>query len=318
MTVPLLFLLDGVSLSYEQLGHGAHTSRGQEIKGMQCPNCGQDNRGGAKFCDECGTPLSAQPVQTDPVQTHDGRRQLTVMFCDVVGSIALAGRLDPEEWRDIIQVYQETCATVVRRFSGYIAQYLGDGLLVYFGYPITHEDDAVRAIKTGLGILAELQAMNARLKEPGRARLFPTDGKESQGIRLRIGIHTGQVVVGNMGAGERHEQLALGETRNIAARLQSIAKADTMVISAATFRLVEGFFECHTLGPHALKGITTPLSVYHVIAEGSAQSRFGGCARSGSDSARRTGKRPPISPRTVRRGQSPTRPGRSLRRGPGH
>ena len=253
---------------------------------MQCPNCGQDNRVGAKFCDECGTPLSvrpaqpisdlppSQPVQTDPVQTHDGRRQLTVMFCDVVGSTALAGRLDPEEWRDIIQVYQETCATVVRRFSGYIAQYLGDGLLVYFGYPMAHEDDAVRAVKTGLGILAELQAMNARLKEPGRAHLFPTEGKESQGIRLRIGIHTGQVVVGNMGAGERHEQLALGETPNIAARLQSIAKADTMVISAATFRLVEGFFECHTLGPHALKGIATPLSVYHVIAEGGAQSRF--------------------------------------------
>lgn len=241
---------------------------------MQCPNCGQDNRGGAKFCDECGTPLSSQPVQTDPAQTHDGRRQLTVMFCDVVGSTALAGRLDPEEWRDIIQVYQETCAAVVRRFSGYIAQYLGDGLLVYFGYPIAHEDDAVRAVKTGLGILAELQAMNVRLKEPGRARLFPTEGKESQGIRLRIGIHTGQVVVGNMGAGERHEQLALGETPNIAARLQSIAKADTMVISAATFRLVEGFFECHTLGPHALKGITTPLSVYHVISEGGAQSRF--------------------------------------------
>ncbi len=105
---------------------------------MQCPNCGQDNRVGAKFCDECGTPLSvrpaqptsglpsSQPVQTDPVQTHDGRRQLTVMFCDVVGSTALAGRLDPEEWRDIIQLYQETCAAVVQRFSGYIAQYLGD------------------------------------------------------------------------------------------------------------------------------------------------------------------------------------------------
>ena len=130
------------------------------------------------------------------------------------------------------------------------------------------------AVKTGLGILAELQAMYARLKEPGRAHLFPTEGKESQGIRLRIGIHTGQVVVGNMGAGERHEQLALGETPNIAARLQSIAKADTMVISAATFRLVEGFFECHSLGPHALKGIATPLSVYHAIAEGGAQSRF--------------------------------------------
>ena len=260
---------------------------------MQCPNCGQANRTGAKFCDECGIPLPVRPVgetaslssaqsTPEPPQQnrppapdpHAGRRQLTVMFCDIVGSMALAGQLDPEEWRDIVQTYQDTCAGVIQRFDGYIAQYLGDGLLVYFGYPIAHEDAAVRAVKAGLGILAQLNRMNSQIRQTGRLPSLCKNGKGAPRIRLRIGIHTGQVVVGDMGAGERHEQLALGETPNIAARLQSIAKANTAVMSAATYRLVEGFFECHTLGPHALRGKATPISVYQVIGEEGAQSRF--------------------------------------------
>ena len=260
---------------------------------MQCPNCGQANRTGAKFCDECGIPLPVRPVgetaslssaqsTPEPPQQnrppapdpHAGRRQLTVMFCDIVGSMALAGQLDPEEWRDIVQTYQDTCAGVIQRFDGYIAQYLGDGLLVYFGYPIAHEDAAVRAVKAGLGILAQLNRMNSQIRQTGRLPSLCKNGKGAPRIRLRIGIHTGQVVVGDMGAGERHEQLALGETPNIAARLQSIAKANTAVMSAATYRLVEGFFECQTLGPHALKGKATPISVYQVIGEEGAQSRF--------------------------------------------
>ena len=263
---------------------------------MPCPNCGQANRTDAKFCDECGTPLPVRPlgetapvssVQSkpeplqhnrppapDPLPAPTGRRQLTVMFCDIVESMALAGQLDPEEWRDIVRTYQETCAGVIQRFGGYIAQYLGDGILVYFGYPIAHEDAAVRAVKTGLGILAELHQMNSQLRQAERLQ-SPRQGiKDAPRIRLRIGIHTGQVVVGDMGVGERHEQLALGETPNIAARLQAIAKADTVVMSAAVYRLVEGFFACHTLGPHGLKGKTTPISVYQVIAEAGAQSRF--------------------------------------------
>ena len=260
---------------------------------MSCPNCGQANRTGAKFCDECGTPLLVRPVDEPtpapaaqstreprrspapaPVHAPTGRRQLTVMFCDIVGSTALAGRLDPEEWRDIVRTYQETCAGVIHRFGGYIAQYLGDGILVYFGYPIAHEDAAVRAVKTGLGILAELDQMNSQLRQTGRQPSFRPSAKDASRIRLRIGIHTGQVVVGDMGAGERHAHLALGETPNIAAHLQAIAKADTVVMSAAVYRLVEGFFACQTLGPHALKGKTTPISVYQVIGEEGAQSRF--------------------------------------------
>ncbi len=260
---------------------------------MSCPNCGQANRTGAKFCDECGTLLLVRPVgQTPPVpsaestpephrpstpaprDTSTGRRQLTVMFCDIVGSTALAGRLDPEEWRDIVRTYQETCAGVIQRFDGYIAQYLGDGILVYFGYPIAHEEAAVRAVKTGLGLLAQLPQMNTQLRQTGRRASLRPRADEAPRIRLRIGIHTGQVVVGDMGAGERHEPLALGETPNIAARLQAIAKANTLVMSAAVYRLVEGFFACQTLGPHALKGRTTPISVYQVIGEEGAQSRF--------------------------------------------
>ena len=263
---------------------------------MQCPNCGQTNRPEAKFCDQCGTRLAVRPVSeaasSSPLQlvqepthppvphgaealhTHTGRRQLTVMFCDIVGSTALASQLDPEEWRDIVRTYQETCAGVIQHFDGHIAQYLGDGLLVYFGYPIAHEDAAVRAVKTGLGILAQLSPMNTKLRKAGRLQALQTNGKRKPQIRLRIGIHTGQVVVSGVGTEERHEHLALGETPNIAARLQSIAKANTVVMSAATYRLVEGRFECHTLGPHALKGIATPLSVYQVVAEEGAQSRF--------------------------------------------
>ena len=260
---------------------------------MSCPNCGQVNRTGAKFCDECGTPLLVRPVGETasvpsvqstrepqrspvpaPVHAPTGRRQLTVMFCDIVGSTALTGQLDPEEWQDIVRTYQETCASVIQRFGGYIAQYLGDGILVYFGYPIAHEDAAVRAVKTGLGILAQLDQMNSQLQQTERQPSFRPSTKDPPQIRLRIGIHTGQVVVGDVGAGERHEHLALGETPNIAAHLQTIAKADTVVMSTAVYRLVEGFFECQTLGPHTLKGKATPISVYQVIREEGAQSRF--------------------------------------------
>lgn len=263
---------------------------------MPCPNCGQDNRTGARFCDECGTPLLArpvgeaatvlsaqskpepyqrnQPLAPDPSPAPTGRRQLTVMFCDIVESMALTGQLDPEEWRDIVRTYQATCASVIQRFGGHIAQYLGDGILVYFGYPIAHEDAAVRAVKTGLGILAQLNHMNSQLRQTERLQSLRPGAKDAPRLRLRIGIHTGQVVVGDMGAGERHEQLALGETPNIAARLQAVAKANTVVMSAAVYRLVEGFFECQTLGPYALKGKTTPISVYQVMGEEGAQSRF--------------------------------------------
>jgi class 3 adenylate cyclase len=154
------------------------------------------------------------------------RRQLTVLFCDLVDSTALAGQLDPEDLREVVRAYQTTCAEVIQQFGGYIAQYLGDGLLIYFGYPQAHEDDAQRAVRASLGMLTAMQALNTHLEQDKDIRLA-----------IRLGIHTGLVVVGDIGAAGRQEQLALGETPNIAARLQGLAEPDTVVISEATAQL---------------------------------------------------------------------------------
>jgi TOMM system kinase/cyclase fusion protein len=191
------------------------------------------------------------------------RRQLTVLFCDLVDSTSLASRLDPEEWREVVRAYQEACAKVIARYEGHIAQYLGDGLLVYFGYPQAHEDDAQRAVRTGLGMMEALRQLNARL------------GQE-RGVQLavRLGVHTGLVVVGEVGGETRHEQLALGDTPNVAARLQGIAAPDTLVISAATFRLLGGVFACQPLGASLLKGFAQPREVYQVLYESMARSRL--------------------------------------------
>jgi class 3 adenylate cyclase/predicted ATPase len=191
------------------------------------------------------------------------RHQLTVLFCDLVDSTALAGQLDPEDLREVVRAYQHTCTEVIDHFDGHIAQYLGDGLLVYFGYPVAHEDDALRAVRAGLAMIEAIGRLNRRLEQ-------------GQGVRLalRLGIHTGLVVVGEMGAGARHESLALGETPNLAARLQGLAAPDTVVFSATTFRLIQGLFECRELGPQTLKGVATPVLVYRVIRESGAQSRL--------------------------------------------
>ena len=138
------------------------------------------------------------------------RRQLTVLFCDLVDSTVLASQLDPEDLREVVRAYQDTCAKVIARFEGHIAQYLGDGLLVYFGYPLAHEDDAQRAVRAGLGMVEALGQLNTRLKQEG-LRPAPTQSRQ-RGVELavRLGIHTGLVVVGEVGGGTRQEQLALG------------------------------------------------------------------------------------------------------------
>src|SRR5207245_7601222 len=182
-----------------------------------------------------------------------------VMFCDLVESTKLSSQLDPEEYRDVIRPYHQVCSEVITRFEGHIAQLLGDGLLVYFGYPQAHEDDAHRAVRTGLGILEAMGDLNKRLEQDKGITLA-----------LRFGIHTGLVVVGAMGGGGRHEQLALGETPNVAARVQGQAAPDTVVISAAAYRLVQGLFECQDLGSHTLHGVSTPLSLYRVVGKSAA------------------------------------------------
>src|SRR6266704_6798312 len=207
--------------------------------------------------------MPVSPAATRRVAPEAERRQLTVLFCDLVDSTALAARLDPEELREVVRAYQATCAAVIQRFEGHIAQYLGDGLLVYFGYPLAHEDDAQRAVRAGLGIVEALGPFNTHLEREREVQLA-----------VRLGIHTGLVVVGPMGDGTRQEQLALGETPNIAARLQGIAAPNTLVISAATLQLLGGFFACQSLGTHLLKGLPQPLEVYRVLYESMARSRL--------------------------------------------
>jgi class 3 adenylate cyclase len=178
-----------------------------------------------------------QPSPTSPTPEAE-RRQLTVLFCDLVDSTVLATQLDPEVWREVVRAYHSTCAEVIQRFDGHIAQYLGDGLLVYFGYPQAHEDDAQRAVRAGLDILEAMDMLNDQLKR-------------DQGLRLAVcmGIHTGLVVVGAMGGGARQAQLALGDTPNVAARLQGFAAPDMLVSSAATHRLGRGYVTEADLGP---------------------------------------------------------------------
>ena len=200
---------------------------------------------------------------TGPGTPDAERRQLTVLVCDLVESTALASHLDPEDYREVVRAYHQACATVITGCEGYIAQYLGDGLLVYFGYPLAHDDDAPRAVRAGLGLVAALG--------PLKARLEPAHGIR---VAVRVGIHTGVVVVGALGEGERQEQLAFGETPNIAARLQALAAPDTVVMSAATARLVAGYFVCQPLGAQALKGVAQPFQVYQVLWESGAQTRL--------------------------------------------
>jgi class 3 adenylate cyclase/predicted ATPase len=193
-----------------------------------------------------------------------------VLFCDLVDSTPLASQLDPEDLREVVRAYQDTCAKVIARFDGYIAQYLGDGLLVYFGYPRAHEDDAQRAVRAGLGIVEAMGPLNTRLTQ-----------EHSVQLAVRLGIHTGLVVVGEVGGGTRQEQLALGETPNLAARLQGIAAPNTLVISATTFQLLGGFFACQPLGTPLLKGLAQPLAVYRVLYESMARSRLEAASSTG-------------------------------------
>ena len=191
------------------------------------------------------------------------RRPLTVLFCNLVDSTTLAERLDPEDFREVVHAYHQTCAEVIQRFDGYLAQYLGDGVLAYFGYPVAHEDDAQRAVRTGLGMLDALERLNTRLALPPGDR-----------VTVRLGVHTGLVVVGDIGAGTATQPLALGETPHIAARLQSLAAPNTLVISAATYHLIEGYFTCEALGEQPLRGLAQPLRMYRVLRPSGVQSRL--------------------------------------------
>ncbi len=202
-----------------------------------------------------------------PIAPHDTaeRRQVTVMFSDLVGSTALSARMDPEDLREIISGYQKCVAETVQRFGGFVAKYMGDGVLVYFGYPQAHEDDAERAVRAGLDLVAAVSAL-----------------KTHAPLQTRVGIATGLVVVGDLiGSGASQEQAIVGETPNLAARLQSIAEPDSVVIGESTRRLVGNLFELEDLGSEELKGITGVVRAWAALRAASVESRFDALHASG-------------------------------------
>ena len=204
-------------------------------------------------------PASPQPTFTEPkTQDTAERRQVTVMFSDLVGSTALSARMDPEDLREVISSYQKCVAETVRRFGGFVAKYLGDGVLVYFGYPQAHEDDAERAVRAGLELIAAVTALKTRSP-----------------LQTRVGIATGLVVVGDLiGSGEAQERGIVGETPNLAARLQGLAEPNTVVIAESTRRLIGNLFELEDLGAKDLKGIAEPVRAWAALRASAVESRF--------------------------------------------
>jgi class 3 adenylate cyclase len=203
--------------------------------------------------------LTSQPAmrQAKPQDTAE-RRQVTVMFSDLVGSTALSARMDPEDLREVISAYQKCVAESVQRFGGFVAKYMGDGVLVYFGYPQAHEDDAERAVRAGLELISAVSALKA-----------PSP------LQTRIGIDTGLVVVGDLiGSGEAQERGIVGETPNLAARLQGVAEPNTVVIAESTRKLIGNLFELQDLGAKDLKGIGERVRTWAALRPSSVESRF--------------------------------------------
>jgi predicted ATPase/class 3 adenylate cyclase len=235
---------------------------------ISCASCGACNRAGARFCSKCGKALTLEggappptPV-TGPTATTPSaeRRQLTVMFCDLVGSTALSARLDPEDMREIIGAYHRCCAGVIPKYGGYVSRYVGDGVLAYFGYPQAHEDDAERAVRAALSLTDAVGKL--------RTEHIVT-------LQVRIGIATGIVVVGDVvGEGEAQERGVVGDTPNLAARLQAVAAAGKVLISHSTWRLTHGLFEYNDLGQLPIKGLAEPVQVWQVLGVSTLESRF--------------------------------------------
>jgi class 3 adenylate cyclase/tetratricopeptide (TPR) repeat protein len=207
-----------------------------------------------------GPAPAADATPIPPVADAAERRQLTVMFCDLVGSTALSARLDPEDMREIVRAYQDACSGAVARYDGFVAKFMGDGVLAYFGFPRAHEEDAERAVRAGLDIAAGVVKLETHPKES---------------LKVRIGIATGIVVVGDLvGVGSAQEQAVVGDTPNLAARLQALAEPGNIVIAESTRRLLGGTFELTPLGPQTLKGFDAPVPAWTVLREAENVGRF--------------------------------------------
>ena len=229
---------------------------------MDCPICRAGIPDDSKFCGQCGASLrvatgsSPSPPIVHPAPSAE-RRQLSIMFCDLVGSTELSVRLDPEDLREVVVAYHTYVAETVAQFGGFVAKYMGDGVLIYFGYPRAHEHDAERAVHAGLALVKAI---------PER------DWPSNIVVHVRVGIATGLVVVGNLGAVKEHE--VIGETPNLAARLQEYAEHNTVVIESNTRRLTGGLFDYRELGEVALKGFAGDVRAWQVTGVGAAESRF--------------------------------------------
>lgn len=221
-------------------------------------------QGGSYFCGASVASLGLNDPGAESQNVGGAeRRQLTVLFCDMVGSTQIAAAFDAEDWREMLREYQQFVASSVEALDGSVAQYLGDGVVAYFGYPEAHEDDAERAVRAGLEVVTALLSRREELER-----------RYGQPLSCRIGIHTGPVVIGEVGGGGRSEMLAIGATTNVAARLQSAAHPNTVVISKATLNLVRGMFVVEDLGAHTLKGFANPVELYRVVEPTEAATRF--------------------------------------------
>jgi class 3 adenylate cyclase/predicted ATPase len=230
----------------------------------KCQSCGANNKPGAKFCNQCAAPLDAS-TRAAPIESRreikddiaGERRHLSVLFCDLVGSTEIASRVDPEEWREIVGNYHRAGAQAIERFGGHVAQYLGDGVMAYFGWPEAHDNDAERAARAGLALLDALSKLNQH----------PTHPK----LAARVGIDSGAVVVG---AGAGKEVDVFGDTPNVAARVQAAAEPGTVLITEALYRLVHGLFLVEDRGTAILKGIELPLQLYRVVQPSVVRGRL--------------------------------------------
>jgi class 3 adenylate cyclase/predicted ATPase len=257
------------SCGFENAGGAKFCRQCGAALARRCPSCGAETTLAARFCDQCGTALGTPSVapRSAPPAAPTGpaieRRQLTVMFCDLVGSTQLSRSLDPEDLRDVVHQYRDACAAAINRYEGTVAQYQGDGILVYFGYPVAHEDDARRAVEAGLDVLRVVNELNERLR-----------AERDVTLAVRVGVHTGLAVVGDVGGANRTERLAQGDTPNIGARMQSLAEPNTMVMSEFTHRLVSGFFRTESLGKQPVKGVAELIEVFRVLAASGAHHRL--------------------------------------------
>ena len=264
-----------------------------------CPQCSEVLSATARFCDCCGVALNeskssasnnqqnnieappngndkescidAEPVSKQMVFSNEAeRRQLTVMFCDMVDSTGISERLDPEDLSNVFAQYRSRCRSVIEGYGGHLARYIGDGLLVYFGYPKNYEDATYRAVSAALEIVSEIKALDNEISNLGI------------NISVRVGIYTGEVVVGDIGTGAQRELMGVvGDVPNIAARLQSIADPNCIIIGDRTRRLIEGMFELEELGQQSIKGLSQPVQVFKVISGSDAPSRFEASAKKG-------------------------------------